>query len=107
MPNTLGCRASKPFMSKTHYLNCKSLHSLPKFVPKTQRIQVGNRQYVSVLFIKPVIIDIHGHRFEIFMFTSEVHENIDLVLGIKNLFELYFTQENHVLVFYKYKFSFI
>ena len=34
--------ASKSFMSKIHYLHCKSLHSLPKFVSKTHRIQVGN-----------------------------------------------------------------
>ena len=33
---------SKSFMSKSHYLCCKSLHSLPKFASKTQRIQVGN-----------------------------------------------------------------
>ena len=28
----LDTRASKSFMSKSHYLHCKSLHSLPKFV---------------------------------------------------------------------------
>ena len=27
--------ASKSFMSKSHYLHCKSLHSLPKFASKT------------------------------------------------------------------------
>ena len=27
-------------------------------------------------------------RFEIFTLVSEIHENVDLVLGIKNLFEL-------------------
>ena len=30
--------ASKSFMSKSHYLQCKSLHSLPKIASKTQRI---------------------------------------------------------------------
>ena len=34
------------------------------------------------------MIDIHGHRFEIYTLVSEIHENIDLVLGIKNRFEL-------------------
>ena len=53
-----------------------------------QRIQVGNIQFVSVLFIILVIVDIHGHRFEIYTLVPEVHENIDLVLGIKNVFEL-------------------
>ena len=35
-------RASKSFMSKSHYLHCKSLHSLPNFASKIQRIKVGN-----------------------------------------------------------------
>ena len=52
---------------------------------RTQRIQVGNGQFVSVLFIIPTIIDIHGHRFEIYALVSEIHENVDLVLGIKNI----------------------
>ena len=48
-----------------------------------QRIQVGNGQFVSVLFIIPVIVDVYGHRFEIYTVVSESHENVDLVLGIK------------------------
>ena len=80
--------ASKSFMSKLYHMHCKSLHPSPKFASKTQRIQVGNGQFVSVLFIIPVIVDIHGHRFEIYTLVSEIHENIDLVLGIKNVFKL-------------------
>ena len=41
-----------------------------------------------MLFIIPVIVDKHGHRFEIYTLVSEIHENVDLVLGIKNIFEL-------------------
>ena len=37
--------ASKLFMSKSFYMHCKSLHTLPKFASKTQRIQVGNGQF--------------------------------------------------------------
>ena len=80
--------ASMLFISKSYYIHCKSLHSLPKFASKTQRIQRGNGQYVSVEFLIPVIIDVHGHRFEIYTLVSEIHENVDLVLGIKNVFEL-------------------
>ena len=69
--------ASKSFMSKSHYLHCKSLHSLPKFAPKTQRIHVGNGQFISVLFIIPIIVDIHRHRFKVYTLVSEIHENID------------------------------
>ena len=53
-----------------------------------RRIQVGNGQYVSVLFVIPVIVDINSDRFEIFTLVSEIHENVDLVLRIKNIFEL-------------------
>ena len=58
--------ASKSFMSKLHYLRSKSSHSLPECASKPQTIQVGNGKFVSVLFIIPIMIDIHGHRFEIF-----------------------------------------
>ena len=47
-----------------------------------------NGHFISVLFIIPIVIDIHGHRFEIFTSISEIHENVDLVLSIKNIFEL-------------------
>ena len=80
--------ASKSFMSKSHYLHCKSLHSLLKFASKTQRIQGGSGQFVSVLFTLPIIIDIHGHKFEIYILVSEIHEGVALVFGTKNIFEL-------------------
>ena len=79
---------SKSFMSKSFYMQCKSLHSLPKFASKTQWIQVGNGQCVSVLFIIPVIIDVDRHRFEIYTLVSEIHENVDLVLGIKKYIQV-------------------
>ena len=80
--------ASKLYMSKSYYLRCKALHDLAKFASKTQRIQVGNGQYVGVLFVIPVIIEINGHRLEVFMLVSEIFDNVDMVLGIKNLFKL-------------------
>ena len=49
---------------------------------------MGNGQSVSVLFVIPVTIDIHGHRFEIFTLVSEIHDNVDLVMGMKNIFQL-------------------
>ena len=54
----------------------------------TQRIQVGNGQYVVVLFVIPVKVDIYGHRFEVFTLVLEIHDNVDVVLGMKNVFEL-------------------
>ena len=80
--------ASKLYMSKSYYLRCKSLHNLPKFASKTQRIQVGNGQYVGVLFVIPVIVEINKHRLEVFTLVLEIFDNVDMVLGIKNFFEL-------------------
>ena len=48
--------ASKSFMSKSFYMQCKSLHTLPKFATTTQKIQVGNGQCIGILFIIPVIV---------------------------------------------------
>ena len=75
------CQSHSTF-DVSHSTLCQNL------LQKTQRIQVGNGQCVSVIFIIPVIIDIHGHRFKIYTLVSEIHENVDLVLGIKNVFEL-------------------
>ena len=79
---------SKSYMYKSFYMRSRILHTLPKFAPTTQRIQVGNGQYVAVLFIIPVIIEVHGHIFEIFTLVSEIQDNVDLVLGMKNTYEL-------------------
>ena len=75
-------------MSKSYFLRCKSLHALPKFASNTQRIQVSNGQYVGTLFVIPVILTIREHKFEVFTLVSEIHENVDLVLEIKNIFKL-------------------
>ena len=79
---------SKLYMSKSYFLRCKSLHSLHKFTSTRTRIQVGNGQYVGVLFVIPVIMTTQKHRFEIFTLVFEIHGNVDLVIGIKNLFAL-------------------
>ena len=62
-----------------HYQNSLQIH---------REFKWENGQYVIVLFVIPVIIDIHGHRFEIFTLVSEIHDNVDLVMGMKNIFEL-------------------
>ena len=41
-----------------------------------------------MLCIIPKIIDVHGHRFEIHTLVSEIHEIVDLVLDIRNVFKL-------------------
>ena len=38
---------SKSYMSKSYYMQCRSLHTMPKFTSTTRRIQAGNGQYVE------------------------------------------------------------
>ena len=80
--------AIKSYMSKSYYMRCKSLHAPVKFALTTQRVQVGNGHYVVALFVIPVIVDIHRHRFEVFTLVSEIHDNVNLVLSMKNVFKL-------------------
>ena len=54
--------ASKSYMSKSYYMRCKSLHIMPKFTSTNRRMQVGNGQYVGVLFVIPVVLTIQKHR---------------------------------------------
>ena len=44
-------------------LKHSTFHTLPKFVSRTKNILVGNGQYVGVLFVILVVIDLHGYRF--------------------------------------------
>ena len=80
--------ASKSYMSKLYYMQCKSLHKLPKFASTTQRVQVGNGQCMGVLFVIPVTVDVHGHRFKVFTLVSKINDNVDSVFSMKNVFEL-------------------
>ena len=43
---------------------------------------------MAALFVIPVVIGVYGHRFEGFTLVSEIHDNVDLVLAMKNVFEL-------------------
>ena len=65
---------SKSFMSKTFYLNCPSLH-LYQNLCQGQNILDDNGQYVCVLFVIPVMINLHGDRFEMHTLDSEIHDN--------------------------------
>ena len=33
-------------------------------------------------------MEVHGHKFEVFTLVSEIHDNVDLVLGMENAYEL-------------------
>ena len=78
--------ANKSFMSKTFYFNCPSFHS--NFTSRTKNILVSNGPYAGALFVIPVVINLQGNRLEVYRFISEIHDNVDMVIGIKNVSEI-------------------
>ena len=50
---------------------------------KTKSILIGIGQYVCVLFVIPIVINLQGHRFDIYTVVSEIHDSVDIVMGIK------------------------
>ena len=75
-------------MSKAYYMKNSCLHVLPKYETHIKSLQVGNGSKVATLFVVPIIMSIHGHKFEIFTLVSEIQDTIDLVFGMKNMHEV-------------------
>ena len=61
----------------TFCLNCPSLHSLPTFVLRTKNNLLDDGQYVGVLFVIPVIINLHVYIFEVYTLVFEIHDNVN------------------------------
>ena len=43
---------------------------------------------LGVTLVIPVIIDLHRQRFEACTLVSEIYDNVDMVMGIKNVYEI-------------------
>ena len=80
--------ASKCYMSRQFYLKHKCLHSLPKYKSKVVNLRVGNGAKVNAHFVIPIVLKIQQHKFELFTLVSDIQNNLDLVIGMKNLHEL-------------------
>ena len=80
--------ASQSYMSKGFYMRHPHLHKYPKFNSTIRNLQVGNGELVAALFVIPFVFKIGKHLFEIYTLVSEVQQSMDLILGVKNMFEL-------------------
>ena len=74
-------------MSKQYYLRNKSLHGLPKSSSKAIFIQVGNGASLTSCFFTPIITIIQSQMFEIYTMASEIHDDVNFVLGFKTSIE--------------------
>ena len=75
-------------MSKAFYMSHPHLHHFPKIQSAIRHLQVGNGALVPALFVIPLLFKIKGHIFEVYTFVSEIQDKMDLILGVKNIFEL-------------------
>ena len=78
----LNMEANKSLKSKPFYLNYWLLLWLLKLVSKN--ILVGSVQYVGGII--PVVIILYRHRFEAYTLVSESHDNMNMVMGVKNMY---------------------
>ena len=53
-----------------------------------KNLQVGNGELVATLFVIPFIFKVGKHMFEVYTLVSEIQLNIDIILGVKNMFEI-------------------
>ena len=79
---------SKSYMSQGFYMRHPHLHKYPKFNSTIRNLQVGNGDLVAALFVIPFVFKIGKHLFEIYTLVSEIQQSMDLILGVKNMFEL-------------------
>ena len=73
-------------MSKQYCIRDKFLHGPPKFSLKT-KFSSRKLKKANILFIIPIIIIIQGHIFGIYIINSEIHDNVNLLLGVKTFAE--------------------
>ena len=79
---------SKSFMSKSHYLHCKSGHSITQVCFKDSEDPSRKWTICECTFCNSNNSIYTWSYIWVYILTSEIHKNVDLVLGIKNLFEL-------------------
>ena len=53
-----------------------------------KNLQVGNGELVATLFVIPFIFKVGKHMFEVYTLVSEIQQNMDIILGVKNMFEI-------------------
>ena len=80
--------ASKSSVSKAFYMRHPHLHKYLKFNSTIGNLQVGNGELVATLFVIPFVFKVGEHLFEDYTLVSEIQQNTDIILGVKNMFEI-------------------
>ena len=80
--------ASKSYMSKAFYMRHPHLHKYLKFNSTIRNLQVGNGELVATPFVIPFVFRVGKHLFEVYTLVSEIQQNMDIILSVRNMFEI-------------------
>ena len=80
--------ATRSYLSYEYYKKHPVLHSLPRYPTRAKGITMGNGGSVGTKFIIPIQVNFQGHLFEIHTLVAHIDPSMDLVFGIKNMFEV-------------------
>ena len=79
--------ACRSFMSYSYFMSEASLRDLPKLIPKTKLIEVGNGEKVTCHWAVSIQIVIDGHLFEVITLVMDMLPGVDMIFGLKNCVE--------------------
>ena len=80
--------ATKSYLSIHYYNeNIDELGGLQKYVTQCKAVVVGNGQHIPILFCIPILVEFDKHFFEIFTLVTPISQTLDLIFGIKNMYE--------------------
>ena len=79
--------ASRCFLNKKCYDKSTMLQAIPK-LKCSGSIEVANGADVPPQFVIPLVVNIHGHRFEIYAIVADLAPTYDIMFGMKGLTEI-------------------
>ena len=53
-----------------------------------KNLQVSNGELVATLFVIPFVFKVGKHMFKVYTLVAEIQQNMDIILGVKNMFEI-------------------
>ena len=80
--------ATKCYMNKQFYDNTPELHNLTKYNTRAKELIVGNGARCNIHFAICLQLEIDNTVYEIFTLVADIDNQLDLIIGIKNMIEL-------------------
>ena len=81
--------ASCSMINRAVFDRNKWLQTQPQFKPlRRTKIAAAGGRIIDVQFIINVLLNIHGHRFQVMVMVAPISKGLEVLIGIKNLIEM-------------------